>query len=149
MICRKIGDTSLYVGERTQKMNAAEMYLWLTSIRPALVVNLWHTADTRLLPHVPDYMHESIPDGRLRPDAAQVVEHLALRVAEVARTGENVYLHCYGGRNRSALVAAVALVRYRKMEPQAAIDVIRAARKSALANEHFVDYIKSLREGEY
>jgi protein-tyrosine phosphatase len=67
-------------------------------------------------------------------------------VAERVRDGEQVYVHCGHGYDRSGLVVALALRDLRPATPGADIlDLIRAQRGSeALHNRRFARYIRSL-----
>jgi Dual specificity phosphatase, catalytic domain len=77
------------------------------------------------------------------PDRA-LLDSLALWVHEQRERDLTVLVHCEEGRNRSALVLALYLIRHRGMRASAAIDLIREKRTSALYNGGFVRYLKSL-----
>jgi protein-tyrosine phosphatase len=55
-----------------------------------------------------------------------------------------VLVHCEAGRNRSGLVTALYLIRYRGYRPQAAIELVIAKRgPNALWNGSFLAYLRS------
>jgi ADP-ribosylglycohydrolase/protein-tyrosine phosphatase len=56
------------------------------------------------------------------------------RVLELAESGQNVVVHCYGGRGRSGLFVAACLVA-RGHAPDAAIAHVRAAREGTVEND--------------
>lgn len=83
---------------------------------------------------VGDYRGMPIPDGKKWDEsrfnsAAQIVERWLAK-------GRTVLIHCRAGRNRSAALAAILLIR-QGWEPQAAIDFIREIRPRAIANPVF------------
>lgn len=83
-------------------------------------------------------------------DQAKAILHTALATTHLMSAGLNVVLRCEAGRNRSAVVAARALI-HRGESPQRAIQLVRYARDSSLArsggaltNQSFVDYLMGL-----
>jgi protein-tyrosine phosphatase len=66
--------------------------------------------------------------GRLLPDA---LEHAAREVAAWLDDGERVYVHCRAGWQRSAAVAAAALVVREHIEPDEALARIKRRKPSA------------------
>ena len=84
--------------------------------------------------------HVPLPDGA-RVDSAAVMN--AARAAELLwRRGETVLITCMAGRNRSALVAAVALVRLALIPPDSVVAHIRACRPRALDNPHALAWLE-------
>lgn len=61
--------------------------------------------------------------------AATIADHLA--------AGGRVHVTCQQGRNRSGLVAALALVRFKRLSGQDALEHVRASRPGAIANASF------------
>lgn len=84
------------------------------------------------------YRHEPLSDGRAIPEAR--VRALAADVAAAMKTG-GVLVHCEAGRNRSVLIAIVALMQ---VTGRPAADVLADARKvrpAALANKTFEQFV--------
>jgi hypothetical protein len=106
------------------------------------VVNLWHTPDDRMQRLVPWYEQISLPDGQISPRMAQVLESLADDVAAETHRHGKVLLHCWGGRNRSGLLAALVLKRLERISGAVAYDRVRQVRRGALVNLHFARYLK-------
>jgi hypothetical protein len=78
------------------------------------------------------------------PDRA-VLHELADWVHTQREQGRTVLVHCQEGRNRSALVVGLYLVRYRGLRGTEAIELIRQKRgASALYNGAFERYLRSL-----
>lgn len=82
-----------------------------------------------------------IPDGDLFDDEIERVYEMADLVAISVTEGKKTLVRCQAGLNRSALVAALAMVRM-GYEPHRAIALIREKRsRFNLVNPHFVDII--------
>jgi len=78
------------------------------------------------------------------PDRA-LLHDLADWVNAQRGQGRTVLVHCQEGRNRSALVVGLYLVRYRGLRGSEAVELIRQKRGSAaLYNGAFVRYLRSL-----
>ena len=111
------------------------------------VLNLWHTADPRILDLLRGrggwYMVNPLPDGRIDGDMAERVEYLAGRVVTEMQRGGCVLTHCWGGRNRSGLISALALMRLEGITGKDAIAAVKAVRSGALVNEHFNAYLEN------
>ena len=91
------------------------------------------------------YRREQLLDWAGMPDP-DLVESLALWVHEHRARGQTVLVHCEAGHNRSGLVTALYLIRYRGWAPHAAIDLIREKRgPNALWNGSFVRYLQQAR----
>lgn len=65
-------------------------------------------------------------------------------VAEAMLRGERVLVTCMAGRNRSGLIAALALRRARNLSGAEAMELVRAARPNALTNPTFSRYLLTL-----
>lgn len=85
------------------------------------------------------YIQWPIPDGPA-PEHAVLVA-LADLISDLRRAGKRVLIHCAGGMNRSGLVVASVLVRDDGMDPDEAIELIRARRPGALNNQSFVQHL--------
>lgn len=105
-----------------------------------VVISCWH-ADPDLV-DVVEYVHAPFPDGkRLDPHFVLDVGH---RVACEIAASRRTLVHCHGGRNRSALISALALRFLTGCSGTEAMAAIRTARPGALANETFVRYLADL-----
>lgn len=132
----------LYLSARTHQLTDAECTALVERYRLTGVLNLWHTPDPRIEALVAWYENEPIPDGQMNPNVALTVEVFADEVAERIAQGGCILLHCWGGRNRSGLVAALVLMRINKLTGVQALAAVKAIRKGALVNEHFVRYLE-------
>ena len=106
------------------------------------VINLWHTPDQRVAKMVDWYECMPLPDGQISERMAHCLETLADDVAAEVRRGGRVLMHCWGGRNRSGLLAALVLTRLERITGSQAYDRVRAVRRGALVNLHFANYLK-------
>jgi len=92
----------------------------------------------------PVVLRARLDDSGAPMKALEKVEALAAgrRVADYLRKGARVLVTCNLGRNRSGLVAALALVQL-GMAPMAAIDLVRRARapRGALSNKDFIEFL--------
>jgi len=62
----------------------------------------------------------------------------AMWTARQVRRGKTVLVTCWQGRNRSGVITALALMLLKKMSPDQAVHLIRAARGPlAMSNPHF------------
>jgi Dual specificity phosphatase, catalytic domain len=127
---------------RTHTLSDAECKALIHKYKLTAVVNLWHTADPRFQGSVHWYAHNSLPDGRIYDHIAETVEQLGHRVADEIDRGGCVLVHCWGGRNRSGLVSALALTRLQGITGAEAIHAVRAVRRGALVNQFFVNYLE-------
>jgi hypothetical protein len=83
-----------------------------------------------------------VPDGKLIP--IKQYEAVATRVIAHLHAGDNVLVHCWGGRNRSGLSIALALRRLYGWTGQEALDYVRSRRPQALQNLVFASYLATL-----
>ena len=72
------------------------------------------------------------PDGGV-PESTAAATAVLARIAEAARRGETVVIHCRGGLGRSGTLAACLLVR-EGHRADAAIAIVRRARTGAIEN---------------
>ena len=111
------------------------------------VLNLWHTVDHRMFSIIRSrngwYHVNPLPDGRIDTNMADTVEYLAGRVVTEIQHGGCVLVHCWGGRNRSGLISALALMRLEGITGKDAIAAVKAVRSGALVNEHFNAYLEN------
>lgn len=87
-------------------------------------------------------IHCPLPDSALSSQEISVALLAGKRVAEEIGSGRRVLVTCHAGLNRSALVAAFAILRrYRTPVPDV-IELMRTRRSSAaLSNPFFVTYL--------
>lgn len=83
--------------------------------------------------------HLPIPDEGL-PDSMDAFSALVDQVVAAVSAGETVLIHCKGGRGRTGLLAAAALVQL-GYGPDAAIAAVRQVRPGALSVPLKRDYV--------
>jgi len=97
---------------------------------PALGVDL---GDVEVLKAPLDDAEPTLREIHIAYDAAR-------EVTRRWRLGQCVLVTCHQGRNRSGLVTGLTLMMLGATDKQA-IEVVRAARKNALTNRHFVQVL--------
>ena len=75
-----------------------------------------------------------------KPGETMCVDVAVGLVTDWLKEGERVFVHCYAGINRSALVTALVLVRYGFYSPGKAVNALREDGQ-ALTNRRFVRHI--------
>lgn len=94
-------------------------------------------------------LQEVLKDEPLTAKGRIALDERAVTTQTLRDQGYNVVLRCKAGRNRSAAVAALCLIRYDKFDPDHAIHTVRSARYhlngGALTNESFVEFLRSSR----
>lgn len=70
------------------------------------------------------------------------VRWLLAHLSGLLNNGQSVLLHCAAGQNRSAFLAALLLIEWMGLHPEAAIAIVREARPGGLNNDHFVKLIR-------
>lgn len=133
----------LLLSARTHQLNDSQLAAVLDIFPITGVVNLWHTIDPRVQERVKWYEQVSLPDGQIHTYVAVMAEALACRIVEEIDNGGCVLVHCWGGRNRSGLVIALALTRLQGITGAAAVKAVKAVRSGALVNQHFVKYLEA------
>ena len=86
-------------------------------------------------------IHIPMPDGLLTPRVLDDVMRAKSYVVERAAKHRPVLTHCNAGRNRAALVTALAYADLAKVSGKAATVHVKQIRTNALANEHFVTFL--------
>jgi len=129
---------------RTHTLSNDECVALVKRYKITGVVNLWHTPDDRFYELVNWYEQQSLPDGQIHGYVAKAAEAMASRVATEIQYGGCVLVHCWGGRNRSGLISALALMRLEGITGAEAIAAVKAVRSGALVNRHFVEYLEKL-----
>ena len=87
-------------------------------------------------------IYAGIDDAELSPKEAWIVQNAARAVTRDLRSGKKVLVTCFAGRNRSGLVSALAL-KGMGYSGDEAIRAVRRARRNALTNESFVQYLRT------
>lgn len=73
------------------------------------------------------------------------IEAVADEVVAALEQGGNVLVHCQAGINRSNLTAALALMKWKNMTSEEAINLLRVKRSPlVLANRSFENYLRAL-----
>ena len=88
------------------------------------------------------YEVHPVPDGKTVP--VRVYESVASRVVAYLTAGHTVLVHCWGGRNRSGLVVALALRRWEGISGAEAYARVRQAKSDALRNPVFAEFLQRL-----
>jgi len=131
----------LYLSARTHTLTDNEVRGLIGDHDITGVMNMWHTPDARVRELVGWYEQKHMPDGKMTAEGAIVAEYAAVRVERHIKEGGTALVHCWGGRNRSALVVALVLMRMRGLTGAEAIDAVKKVRRGTLANEHFKQYL--------
>ena len=133
----------LYISGKFQDKTELEF----TGIRFDVVVNLWNRPDNLILLPVGKrmYIHWPMRDGQVK-EQVNFLLPLANMLIELLLQGKQVLIHCQGGRNRSALLAAVIMKIHYKDQETDWVEYTRKIRgSSAFNNEEFVKFL----EGEF
>lgn len=125
----------IYFCARTHILTGPERLDLVLQHALRVVVNLWHSVDPEMERLVDVYAHIPMRDGKRVDPAA--VEDAVECVVDCVASGASVLVHCYGGRNRSGLVVAMAMVVLDGITGREACARVRAARPGALANVTF------------
>lgn len=108
------------------------------------IFSLYHWEKYR---HGPDTVTvaKEMYDSRTNPVDIETVGSLSDEVVRALKAGGNVLVHCQAGINRSNLVAAAALRKWKGLTSAEAIDLLREKRSPlVLANSKFENYLRSL-----
>ncbi len=128
---------------RTHQLSDAEVLALIERYKVTAVVNLWHTPDPRVQERVKWYEHVSLPDGMIHTHVANAASILSVRVAKEINEGGCVLVHCWGGKNRSGLISALALIALQGITGAEAVSAIKSVRRGALVNKFFVNYLEN------
>jgi len=94
-------------------------------------------------PHRVVHISFPIADGPIFPPSIKKIETVVDAVSAAVYNGSKVLVRCRAGCNRSAFIAALAILQMRPgRKAEDVIDGIRAVRGCALSNEHFVKHLK-------
>ena len=86
------------------------------------------------------YIWWPIEDGSV-PDT-RILEGLADLAVRFLKDGLRVLISCAVGINRSSLLVSLVMMKYLQIDPQEAIDQIRAKNPLALSNEDFYNWLR-------
>ncbi len=88
----------------------------------------------------------ALDDSGPPPTASEIAEanEAAQLTARYYVQGDRVLITCWQGRNRSGLITALVLREAFGMSGKRAIEIVKAARPTALENGHFYEYIAAL-----
>lgn len=89
------------------------------------------------------YTHYPISDGVLR--SGSYINLMAQRLAAEIDDGGCVLTMCNAGRNRSGLLSALIVHHLLGIPGADAIEIVRARRPNALANDHFVSFLETFK----
>ena len=92
--------------------------------------------------HFPDVevLHAPMHDDHVQmwPGDKDRALNAAIQVARWHKAGKRVLVTCWAGRNRSGFITALSLMLLKKLNPDQAVGLIRAARsENAMRNPHF------------
>lgn len=88
------------------------------------------------------YLHWPIEDGDLPED--EMASILVETIMAALRKKKKVLLHCYEGRNRSGLLAALVVRKMLNLSGKEALDFIRQKKPGMLYNRKFAEYLEGL-----
>ncbi len=100
--------------------------------------------DSRHFPSV-RVVRPAFDDAELTEDLKRTAVAAAHEVAAALIAGDRVLVTSNQGRNRSGLVAALALLLVTSMDGPTVVNHIRASRPGALMNPHFVEWLRTIR----
>lgn len=84
-----------------------------------------------------------INDTEVTPEVELQLNDEVFRILKEHWTGGATLVHCYGGRNRSMLLAAMCLKADQGMTGLQAVEELRRARPEALINEKFYAFLST------
>lgn len=112
---------------------------------PELVKQLGPTKKLKLI-----YAPNDDRPAAMTNDEVRIAFAAAMKVSREYQTGKQVLIACAEGRNRSGLIAAMAIHGVYGVGGKRAIEMVRSARKmartgQALTNPHFVKFLEQLK----
>jgi protein-tyrosine phosphatase len=99
----------------------------------------------REFPGLRAVIHAPLDDADPSEEEVDTAVQAALEISERWAQGERILVTCAAGKNRSGLVAALALHFITCCPPRRCIEVVKREREGALFNPHFVELIKTMR----
>jgi protein-tyrosine phosphatase len=107
------------------------------------VVNLYAQEDPDIKNLIQEDIWMPIADGKVYEP--EKILALARALAKgIQYNDKKVLVHCWGGKNRSALVNTIICTIALHMRTDEAIAYMRSKRKGSLSNPHFVEWLKEL-----
>lgn len=88
------------------------------------------------------FMHWPFQDGDL-PDF-KFLDFISNTLADAVRNDMKVLVHCYEGRNRAGLIAALTARKVLNISGPEAVKLVRDARPGMLYNKTFLKFVESL-----
>ena len=119
---------------------------WWTDSGVCMITLCKKKIDERIPQTLDWYEYMPIPDGRMTVDREAVIWRARDTViAMMTRPGSRLtVVHCLAGRNRSALVAGLALQYQNNWTGQETLDWMRRCRPNSIHNEHFEVFLRGL-----
>ncbi len=140
-----VGDGRVFMGPQLLDVPASAKRAWIKARDITMVINLWHRRDDDIATAGLLYVHAPVPDGRMSDDSFAYYDTHARLAAAALADGGSVLTQCQGGRNRSGLLAGLTLCYWLGISGDEAVERVRAGRgKAALANPHFLSWLKSI-----
>ena len=137
-----VGEGRVFIGPQLLNIDPEVKRAALRARGITMAINLWHRPDDLGLSN---YVHAPVPDGLLNDDLFSSYDALARIASRHLAEGGTLLAQCYGGRNRSGLLAGVSLCYWLGISGNEALAMVRAGRgRSALANRHFATWLSSL-----
>ena len=130
----------LFISARTHQLSDTEKMLLVQQYQLTVVVNLWHTPDAVMRDLVSTYIHCSIPDGKhIYPGLLD----LGKRVIGIYNNKrDRILVHCYGGRNRAALLIGLVVCSVLGIKGDDLVLFIQQRRRGALKNCVFANWLR-------
>lgn len=148
MIVHEIVHGSLYQRGRTHKVDMPE------KLATFELLSITHAV--AMAPAFPDedlvqldalgllsFTHYPITDGVLR--SGSYIDLMAQKLAAEIDKGGCVLTMCNAGRNRSGLLSALIVHHLFGIPGSDAVEVVRAGRPNALANDYFVEFLETFK----
>lgn len=100
--------------------------------------------DPRIPPVMEQYAHIHLADGKMTPERAALIWHCRDVTLGMMATSRLTVVHCLAGRNRSALVAGLALQWHYNWTGPEVLAWLRQCRPRSIHNVHFEEFLMGL-----
>lgn len=100
--------------------------------------------DPRIPPMLTRHEYVHIPDGKLTDDRLALIWRARDICLEMMTQSRLTVVHCLAGRNRSALVAGLALQWTYNWTGEETLSWLRQCRPRSIHNPHFEEFLLSL-----
>lgn len=136
----------LYVSPKTNGVPLSEKLPLLKQYNIDTIVNLWHTEDKELVDEMYEYVHFHQPE-RKNPDDIDLDAYveMARTVVDMINDGHIVLAHCYGGRNRSGLLACIVIMFLKNVNGKEAREYFMKKRPGALNDKSYREILGELK----